>query len=241
MTPQSPKWPPQQDDHIGPLTKDIDPPESSTYLAWISRAGIVALRICSHALFWGRVPTPTFFAWANRFCWYMGWSQIIDFRLQTNNRSTVHACQGMTSNQAEHSTVVGTVKGQWCHFFTCFVSYMPYLVRDLFHSRWPWTRTGNVLCQESRTHCPFQSENDSDPDANSGWMILGWRQQDKQANDVQIQLFHGSTNGQQGPRKQEVGDKQKPHIGLPVNQDPDCLGDFWTRQDSVCLVGVLCI
>ena len=131
---------------------------------------------------------------------FVWWSQFLDFRLQTSNHSTVHACQGMTSNQAEHSTVVGTVKGQRCHFFTWFVSYMPYLVRDLFHSRWPWTRTGNVLCQESRTHCPFQSENDID---NWHWckQWLDDRQQDKQAYEVQIQLFHASTNGLQGPRK----------------------------------------
>ena len=98
------------------LTKDIDPPESSTDLAWISRAGIVALRICSHAVFWGRVPTPTFFTCANKLCSYVWWSQIIDFRLQTNNRSTVHACQGMTTNQTEHSTVVGTAKVNVSYF-----------------------------------------------------------------------------------------------------------------------------
>ena len=111
----------QQNDHHSNmikilLTKDIDPPESSTDLAWISRAGIVALRICCNAVFWGRVPTPTLFAWANRCCWYVWWSEILDFRLQTNNRCTVHACQGMTSNQTEHSTVVGTVKVKVSYF-----------------------------------------------------------------------------------------------------------------------------
>ena len=98
-----------------------------------------------------------------------------DYRFPTSNKQSLYRSRlprnDHEPDRAQHSC--WDCQSQGVIFSLVMLSHLSYSVRDLFHSRWPWTRTGNVLCQESRTHCPFQSENDSDIDANSGWMILG--------------------------------------------------------------------
>ena len=78
-------------------------------------------------------------------------------------------CKDVTPNQAEHATVGGTGQNKVKLGFFKETKRMELSIwskqgeifmkarKNLFQSRIP-ANTGNTLVQESRTHCPFQSE-----------------------------------------------------------------------------------